>query len=60
MIGKIVTIGFLLIGTASAFYKAGKYANGGKDVTQGKGAAVVYGISAILNALLALALYIDF
>jgi len=59
MIGKIVTIGLLVLNTACAFYKAGKYANGGKDVHEGNSAAAGSIIGAFISALLAAALYLD-
>jgi len=59
MIGKIIALGVLGFSVVSSIYKAGKYANGGRDVTEGGGAAIAYGIGATITALVFLALYLD-
>lgn len=59
MIGKIVAIGLLAITAVASTYKAGKYANGGKDVSEGPVAAVASGINAIITAGIAVLLYLN-
>ena len=40
MIGKIFAIGVLAVSAITSIYNSGKYANGGKDVIEGKKAAI--------------------
>ena len=59
MIGKIASLALLGFSSVYSIYKAGKFANGGKDVSEGPGAAVGSLIGAAITALVAFALYLD-
>ena len=58
MWGKIAALVLLGLSVVNGIYKAGKYANGGKDVTEGGGAAVASFIGATISGIVVLALYL--
>ena len=58
-IAQIVAVGILALSGIVSLYKAGKYANGGKDVHEGNAAAVGSVINFIIMIVLAIALYLN-
>ncbi len=59
MIGRIAALAIIGFSVLLSIYKAGKYANGGKDVNEGTIAAVASVGGAIINGLIFLGLYFD-
>jgi len=59
LIGKIAALIVLGLGAIGSIYKAGKYANGGEDITKGTGAAVAYVIGAAINGSILVLLYLE-
>ena len=57
--GTIAAIVLLAISTIASIYKAGKYANGGKDVQEGNDAAAGSAISALIAFIIAVLLYLQ-
>ncbi|MFA5307292.1 MAG: hypothetical protein WC365_07635 [Candidatus Babeliales bacterium] len=56
---KILIIIWIVIGIPFSIYNAGKYANGYKEVHEGKRFAVYNLIGGFINTCVALALYLD-
>jgi len=59
MIGKTAALALLGISSVFSIYKAGKYANGGKDVSEGPSATIGSLVGAAISALVAIALYLN-
>jgi len=59
MIAKKIAIGLFALSAIISLYKAGKYANGGKDVIEGDSAAICKGIDFLICSTLAIALYLN-
>jgi len=59
MIGKILVLGVLIASAVISIYKAGKYANGGVEISKGPSSAAASGISAFISIVLAILLYLN-
>jgi hypothetical protein len=59
MIGKILALFLFITGAISNLYESGAYAHGKKETRQGKGQAVIHGISFVVDAIVFLLLYLD-
>lgn len=59
LIGTILAIVLFAIGVVANIYKAGKYANGGREVIEGDGAAASSAISAVISFIIAVLLYLQ-